>query len=161
MKLKAKVEMINMQNLTRSSSCGCSPQDKCPLKPNDVSAVYNWTDYRNSESIRIKKTISNNDEYTPPFYDIKVPITTSSFSQIISRQQQESISLLSTDEITITPVKELSYNDAKREIIEYIHNNGNRRVYVSEIAENLVIDFDLIEDILKDVKKDTHQYAYV
>ena len=66
------------------------------------------------------------------------------------------MSLLSTDEITIIPIRKLSYDDAKREIQAYIHKMGYRKVYVSEIAEKLVIDFDLIEDILEDIKKDTY-----
>lgn len=40
------------------------------------------------------------------------------------------------DEIIIVPVRELSYEDAKKEIIEYLESTGRRTVYISEIMKN-------------------------
>jgi hypothetical protein len=54
-------------------------------------------------------------------------------------------------EIEIVQVRELSYEDAEREIVEYVRNAGNRKVYASEIAEALVIDFDLIEEVMEEL----------
>lgn len=41
-----------------------------------------------------------------------------------------------TDEIIIVTVRELSYEDAKEEIIEYLENVEKRTVYVSEIMNS-------------------------
>lgn len=41
-----------------------------------------------------------------------------------------------TDEIIIVPVRELSYEDAKKEIIKYLEGSGKRTVYVSEIMNS-------------------------
>lgn len=38
----------------------------------------------------------------------------------------------------------------RQQISEYIKNAGNRKVYISELAEELLIDFDLIEEIMKE-----------
>lgn len=56
------------------------------------------------------------------------------------------------DEIVIVPIRELSYNDAKKEISEYIKKAGDRKVYISELAEELVIDFELIEEIIEELE---------
>lgn len=56
------------------------------------------------------------------------------------------------DEIVIVPLRELSYNDAKKEISEYIKRAGDRKVYISELAEELLIDFELIEEIIEELE---------
>lgn len=56
------------------------------------------------------------------------------------------------DAIVIVPIRELSYNDAKKEISEYIKKAGDRKVYISELAEELVIDFELIEEIIEELE---------
>jgi len=56
------------------------------------------------------------------------------------------------DEIAIVPLRELSYNDAKKEISEYIKKAGDRKVYISELAEELLIDFELIEKIIEELE---------
>jgi len=53
-----------------------------------------------------------------------------------------------TDDIIIVPVRELPYEDAKKEIIEYIKNAGKRTVYVSEVVEKLRLDIELVADII-------------
>ncbi|MFA7087113.1 MAG: hypothetical protein WC145_10660 [Aliarcobacter sp.] len=53
--------------------------------------------------------------------------------------------------IIIYPVREISYNKAKSEITDYIKLVGGRKVYISEVAEELAIDMDLIESILQDM----------
>lgn len=55
-----------------------------------------------------------------------------------------------SDEIVIVPLRELSYSDAKKEISEYIKKVGDRKVYISELAEELLIDFELIEEIIEE-----------
>ena len=57
-----------------------------------------------------------------------------------------------SDEIVIVPLRELSYNDAKKEISEYIKRAGDRNVYISELAEELLIDFELIEEIIEELE---------
>jgi hypothetical protein len=64
------------------------------------------------------------------------------------------ISPLTTDEIIITSVRDISYADAKEEIIKYKESMGNRKVYISEIAEKLKIDFDLIESIVDELQNE-------
>lgn len=53
-----------------------------------------------------------------------------------------------TDEITIVPLRELSYEDAKKEIIGYLESAGKRTVYVSEIVEKLSLDIELTAEIV-------------
>lgn len=55
--------------------------------------------------------------------------------------------MLSKD-IEITPVRHLLYEDAKKEIVEYLQNAGKRRVYISEIVEKLRLDIGLTADII-------------
>ena len=59
---------------------------------------------------------------------------------------------VTTDEIVIVPLRELSYNDAKKEILEYIKRAGDRKVYISELAEELLTDFELIEEIIEELE---------
>lgn len=68
------------------------------------------------------------------------------------RTHHDSIFPLTTDEIIITPVRELSYAEAKVEIANYVNSVDNRKVYISEIAEKLIIDFDLIEAVLDELE---------
>lgn len=56
------------------------------------------------------------------------------------------------DEFMIVPIREMSYNDAKKEISAYIEKTGYRKVYISELAEELVIEFELIEEIMEEMK---------
>lgn len=56
-----------------------------------------------------------------------------------------------SDEIVIVPLRELSYEDAKREIAEYIQHAGNRKVYVSELAEELRLDIELILQVIEEL----------
>lgn len=53
-----------------------------------------------------------------------------------------------TDKIIIVPVRELSYEDTNKEIIEYLEGAGKRTVYVSEIVEKLRLDIELTEEIV-------------
>jgi hypothetical protein len=55
--------------------------------------------------------------------------------------------VLSKD-IEIVPIRNLLYEDAEKEIIEYLQNAGKRRVYISEIVKKLRLDIDLVADIL-------------
>ena len=55
---------------------------------------------------------------------------------------------MSKKEIEIVPLRELSYADAKKEIIEYAQNAGKKKVYVSEIVEKLRLDIELVAEIL-------------
>ena len=59
---------------------------------------------------------------------------------------------ISSDEIVIVPLRELSYKDAKREIVKYIGSVGNRKVYISEIAEKLRLDIELIMQIFEELE---------
>lgn len=49
--------------------------------------------------------------------------------------------------------KIISYEDATNEIKAYIKSVNNRKVYISELAEELHIDMDLIIQVLKDIEK--------
>lgn len=51
-------------------------------------------------------------------------------------------------DITIVPIRDLSYEDAKKEIFDYLQKAGKRKVYVSEIVEKLRLDIELTAGIL-------------
>jgi hypothetical protein len=53
--------------------------------------------------------------------------------------------------LIIVPIREISYKNAKNEILQYIKDNKNKRPYISELAEYLQIDMELIEKILDDI----------
>ncbi len=55
--------------------------------------------------------------------------------------------MLSKD-IEVVRVRDLSYEDAEKEIIEYLQKAGKRKVYVSEIVEKLRLDIEISSDIL-------------
>lgn len=54
--------------------------------------------------------------------------------------------------LVFAPIREIEYHDARREIEEYIEKVGGRRVYISELVEELQIDTDLIKQILNDIR---------
>jgi hypothetical protein len=58
---------------------------------------------------------------------------------------------VNTDEggLVFVSVRDICYEDAEAEIRKYIRGIGSRTVYVSELAEELQIDIDLIKSILK------------
>lgn len=55
--------------------------------------------------------------------------------------------MLSKD-IEIVPVRNLSHEEAEKEITGYLQKAGKRRVYISEIVKKLRLDIDLVADIL-------------
>ena len=61
---------------------------------------------------------------------------------------------IQTDEIVIVPLRELPRDYAKKEIIDYIQNVGGRKVYISELAEKLRLDIELIIDIMDELGAD-------
>jgi hypothetical protein len=63
--------------------------------------------------------------------------------------------------LVFVPIRELDYPQAMREIKAYIERVGNRRVYISELAEELQIDMDLIERILNDIRRSSGIGSYV
>jgi hypothetical protein len=50
--------------------------------------------------------------------------------------------------IVIVQLRDLSYEDAEKEILEYLQNAGKRKVYISEIVKKLRLDIELVADIL-------------
>lgn len=54
--------------------------------------------------------------------------------------------------IVIVSLREIPRDYAKIEIIEYIRQAGGRKVYISELAEELRLDFDLITDIMEELQ---------
>jgi len=57
----------------------------------------------------------------------------------------------------IVPVREIPYDYAKLEIIRYIQNAGDRKVYAFELAEELRLDYDLIIKILSEYIMETEK----
>jgi len=49
----------------------------------------------------------------------------------------------------------MNNNDSKNKILKYIELAGDREVYISELAEELLIDFDLIEVIMDEIRSAT------
>lgn len=58
-----------------------------------------------------------------------------------------------SDQIIIVQLREPSYEEAKMEIIEYIRDAG-RKVYISELAEKLRLDIELIMQIMEELERD-------
>ena len=62
-----------------------------------------------------------------------------------------------SDEIIIVPLRELPRESAKIEIAEYIQRAGGRRVYISELAEELRLDIELIMEIVDELESETRE----
>lgn len=62
---------------------------------------------------------------------------------------------IQTDEIVIVPLMELPRDYAKMEIAEYIRQAGGRKVYLSELAEELRLDIELIMEIVEELETET------
>jgi len=58
-----------------------------------------------------------------------------------------------TDNFVFVPTRDIDYLDAKREIEEYIEKVRFRKVYISELVEELQIDMDLVKQILDDMRE--------
>lgn len=58
-----------------------------------------------------------------------------------------------SNEIIIVPLREPSLEEAKLEIIEYLRDAEGRKVYISELAEKLRLDIELIMQIMDELEK--------
>lgn len=61
------------------------------------------------------------------------------------------------NEIEIVPIREIPYDCAKLEIIRYIQNVGDKKVYAFELAKELRLDYDLIIKILSEYTMETEK----
>lgn len=57
-----------------------------------------------------------------------------------------------SEEIIIVSLRDLPYEDAKNEISKYVQLAGGRKVYISELAEKLRLDIELIMDIMEELE---------
>lgn len=64
---------------------------------------------------------------------------------------------IQTDEIVIVPLRELPRDYAKMEIARYIQQAGGRKVYISELAERLRLDIELIMEIIEELETETRE----
>ena len=64
----------------------------------------------------------------------------------VTKEDEDNIT--EEDMIVIVPLRDLSYEDAKKEIIKYLENAGKRTVYTSEIVEELRLDIELTAKVL-------------
>ena len=62
-----------------------------------------------------------------------------------------------SEEIVIVPLRELPREYAKMEISEYIQKAGGRKVYISELAEKLMLDIELIMEIMEELETETRE----
>lgn len=60
-----------------------------------------------------------------------------------------------SEEIVIVPLRELPHEYAKMEISEYVRLAGGRKVYISELAEKLRLDIELIMEIMEELETET------
>lgn len=65
------------------------------------------------------------------------------------------ITLDEPDEIIIVPLRELPRDYAKIEISEYIRRAKGRKVYISELAEKLRLDIELIMEVVEELETET------
>ena len=61
------------------------------------------------------------------------------------------------EEIVIVPLRELPRESAKMEISEYIRKAGGRKVYISELAEKLMLDIELIMEIMEELETERRE----
>lgn len=59
--------------------------------------------------------------------------------------------MVGSGEIVVVFVRKLSYEDAKNEISEYIQRAGGRKVYITELAEELKLGCEQIMEIMKEL----------
>lgn len=57
--------------------------------------------------------------------------------------------------IEIVNIREIPRDYAKIEIAKYIDSAGDRKVYISEIVEELCLDIELVEDIMEEIKNES------
>lgn len=57
-----------------------------------------------------------------------------------------------TKDIVVVQIRELSYEDAKKEIMQYIEKSKDRNIYISEIVKELRLDIELVIDIVTEWK---------
>jgi len=57
--------------------------------------------------------------------------------------------------IEIMNVREIPRDYAKIEIANYINNIRDRKVYISEIVEELCLDIELVKNIVEEVKNES------
>lgn len=63
-------------------------------------------------------------------------------------------------DIIIVPLRELSYENAKKEIVEHIEKAGKRKVYISEIVNELRLDIELTTDIVREWRDQMCRSSY-
>lgn len=56
--------------------------------------------------------------------------------------------------IEIVNIREMPRDYAKLEIAKYMHAAGNRKVYISEIVEELCLDIELVKNIVEEIRND-------
>lgn len=80
----------------------------------------------------------------------------SQFYRFTARANPQKPRPLLSDEsgmIVIVPLRELPRDYAKIEIAEYIQRAGDRKVYISEIVEELCLDIELVKEIVEELKR--------
>ena len=125
------------------------------FQPNDADVGYYYPGFKQSEPVHGLYKYNEELQSTNNFHNShSLGPHTASPSMHIPPPHPDLLLPLTTDEIIITPVRDISYADAKEEIINYKESVGNRKVYISEIAEKLKIDFDLIESIVDELQNE-------
>lgn len=76
-------------------------------------------------------------------------------SDVLTLMKQRPILFEETDEIKIVPLREIPYEYAKLEITRYIQSAGGRKVYISELVEELRLDIELIMEVMEELKTET------
>lgn len=62
-----------------------------------------------------------------------------------------------SEEIVIVPLRDLPHEDAKNEISNYVQLARGRKVYISELAEKLRLDIELIMEIMEELEDETRE----
>lgn len=57
-------------------------------------------------------------------------------------------------DVLISSVRELSYEQAKKEILIYVEQNKNKYFSISDLVENLRLDIELVEKITEEIRLD-------
>ncbi len=61
------------------------------------------------------------------------------------------------DNVEIINIREIPRDYAKLEIAKYMQDAGNRKVYVSEIVEELCLDIELVKNIVEEIRNEKYE----
>lgn len=118
--------------------------------------IYPMSDDRYYKLLDVAKSMDNDMKNIDRMYVMPEAVVLTPFHRFKASPQKPRPVI--TDEsgmIVIVPLREIPHDYAKIEIAEYIQRAGDRKVYVSEIVEELCLDIELVMEIVEELKSGT------